>query len=178
MKLRKLVLSIGWLLVGGCEFHASCGTGRTLNMDNAEALVRRALTGEVGVEPKVSCPKRVKIEKGGRFDCEIAFGDVKGVATIEQKDAETNVEVVAITGLLLMPKLEGLLVTRLQGQGNANVKVDCGPRVRAATPGDAFRCHATDGAGASLDVEVKVKDVAGNVDFAVVPDSVREAPAP
>jgi hypothetical protein len=178
MKLRKLALTIGWLLVGGCEFHASCGAGRTLDMDNAEALVRRAATREASVEPEVSCPKRVKVEKGGRFDCEIAFGDVKGVATIEQKDAETNVEVVAVTGLLYMSKLEGVLLGRLQQQTSANVSVDCGPRVRAATPGDVFRCRATNGDGGSLDVEVKVKDVTGNVDFAVVPDSVREAPAP
>ena len=172
MKLRKVVLSAGWLLLGGCEFHASCG-GRTLNVDNAEALVARAVATQLGAEPTVSCPKKVKVEKGGRFDCKVTIDGVDGVATIEQKDDQTNVEVVQVTGLLLTGKLENAIVERLQSQSGARVEADCGPRVRAAVVGETFRCHARDDRGVTLDVEVKVKDTAGNVDFRVVDDSIR-----
>lgn len=173
MKLRKLVTSVGLVLLGGCSFQASCGSGKTLNMKNAEALVKKAMVSATGIEPTVDCPDKVKIEKGGRFDCEIAVGDVKGVVTIEQTDDQTNVEVKSVTGLMISAKLEGIITERLQGQTGTKVTVDCGPRVRAAIPGDSFRCRATDDAGTSGEFEVKVKDVTGNVDFRLV-----EEPAP
>lgn len=172
MKLRKLVLSVGWLLLGGCEFHASCG-GRTLNMENAEALVARAVAAQLGSEPTVSCPKKVKVEKGARFDCKVTIDGVDGVATVEQKDDQTNVELVQVTGLLLTGKLENAIVERLQAQSGAKVEVDCGPRVRAAVVGEAFRCHARDDRGVTLEVEVKVKDTLGNVDFRVLDETIR-----
>lgn len=184
MKLRKVALSIGWLLVGGCEFHASCGGGRTLNMSNAEALVRSSIATQTGIEPKVTCPERVKVEKGARFDCEVVLDDVHAVATLEQKDDKTNVEVVSISGFLVSTKLAQVIGEKLQAQSGRVVKVDCGPRVRPSTPGDTFRCHAADDAGTTLDVEVKVKDAIGNVSYDVVAGSVRtatppaEAPAP
>ena len=65
---------------------------------------------------------------------------------------------------------------RLEGQTGTKVKVDCGPRVRAATPGDTFRCRATDDAGKSGEFEVKVKDVTGNVDFRLVGEGAPPAP--
>jgi hypothetical protein len=172
MKLRKVVLSVGWLLLGGCEFHASCG-GRTLNMKNAEALVARAVALQLGTEPTVSCPPKVKVEQGARFDCEVTIDGVKGVATIVQKDEQTNVEVVQVTGLLLTGKLQNAIVERLQAQSGAKVEVDCGPRVRAAVVGETFRCQAKDDRGFSLEVEVKVKDTLGNVDFRVIDETIR-----
>lgn len=178
MKLRKLVTSIGLVLLGGCSFQASCNSGRTLDMKNAEALVRTSMAKQAGVEPTVDCPDRVKIEKGARFDCQIAFGEVKGVVTLEQKDDQTYVEVVGVTGVLWTTKLEALIAERANPQAKDTVKVDCGPTIRAAVPGETFRCQVTDGSGAALEIEVKVKDTTGNVDFAPVPQAPSRAPTP
>ena len=164
----KLLTSIAFVLLGGCSFQASCNGGHTLNSKNAEALVKKDLAAQTGREPTVHCPDKVKIEQGGRFDCQVTVDGVPGVVTIEQKDDKTNVEVVEVSGFLIAGKLEGVLVERLQAQSGAKVKVDCGPRVRPSTPGDVFRCQAGDDAGTAVEIEVKVKDKVGNVSFDVV----------
>ncbi|HVV83937.1 MAG TPA: DUF4333 domain-containing protein [Kofleriaceae bacterium] len=178
MKLRKVAIWVATLLVGGCEFHASCNSGRTLDMKNAEALVRRYVNDQVGKEPKVDCPSSVKIEKGARFDCAITIDDLKGVVTIEQEDDNTNVQIVQVTGLIVSGKLEGVIADKLKENAKVPMKVDCGPRVRPATPNDTFRCTATDPAGASADVVVTIKDTAGNVHFEVDKASIRQPAAP
>jgi hypothetical protein len=180
MKLRRLAMAIGWLLVGGCEVNASCGgAGKTLDSKNAEALVQKTLTEQTGLTPKVSCPQRVKVEKGGRFTCDVTFDDVTGAAVLLQKDDQTLVEVESFSGFLFTDKLEAVIVERLQAQSGAKVEADCGPRVRPARAGDVFRCQARDDAGVSLEVAVTVKDGTGNVSIDVVQDSIRRAePSP
>lgn len=176
MKLRNLMTSIGFVVLGGCTFNASCNAGRHLNMKNAEALVEKSVAADTKLEAKATCPKEVKAEKGARFDCQVVVGGVTATVTLEQKDDKSYVEVVAVSGLLVTAKLEAVIVERLGKQSTAKIEVDCGPRVRASTPGDSFQCHARDAAGATADVEVKVKDAVGNVDFKVV--NVVPAPPP
>ena len=177
MKARKLVSSIAFVLLGGCSFQASCNGGHRLNSKNAEALVKKDLAAQTGIEPTVHCPDKIKIEKGGRFDCQITIAGVPGVVTIDQKDDKTNVEVVEVSGFLITGKLEAVLVERLSAQSGAKVTVDCGPRVRPSNPGDVFRCKAGDDAGKSAEIEVKVKDRLGNVSFDVIaPAAAAEAP--
>lgn len=177
MKLRKAAFWVVCLLIGGCEAHASCG-GRTLDMKNAEALVRKAVLEQTGAEAKVTCPGKVKIEKGGRFDCTIVIDDVKAVATLEQKDDKTYVEVVSVKGMLVSKALEATLAAKLKGAAAVEPKVDCGPRVHASTPGASFRCKATDANGATAEVVIKVKDDEGNVDFELDQTSIRQAGQP
>ena len=106
MKARRLVVSLGWLLLGGCSFQASCGAGKNLNMTNAQKFVRDTLAADAGATPNVTCPSRVKVEKGGRFDCTADFDGAKAVVTLEQKDDDGYVTVVAIKGILIMRKLQ------------------------------------------------------------------------
>lgn len=167
MKLRKLVTSIGLLVLGGCSFQASCSAGKTLNMKNAAALVEKVVGEQTNLPAKASCPDKVKVEKGGKFECKVVVGGVTATAKLEQTDDKTNVEIKALTGLLLTPALEQQIHDRLAEKATVKIVVDCGPRVRASTPGDTFQCHAKDEAGATADIDVKVKDEVGNVSFEV-----------
>lgn len=177
MMLRKVALWIVCLLIGGCEFNASCNT-KTLDRKGAEKLVKGAVAAQTGGDPKVTCPGGIKIEKGGRFDCKIEIDGVNGVATLEQKDDKTYVEVVSVTGLLFGKTLERTLSERLTAQTEGKVTVACGATVRASTPGDTFRCQATDAAGATIDVVVKVKDDAGNIDYELDKASIKQGATP
>ncbi len=176
MKLRKLVTSIGLVLLGGCTFSASCNGGKTLNTKNAEAFAEKFVTGQTGLEAKATCPAKVKVEKGGRFDCSVVVGGVTATVTVEQTDDKTNVEVKALSGLLITSKLEAQILERLSKQATTKIEVDCGPRVRAATPGETFECHAHDALGAAATILVKVTDTIGNVHFEVT--KVEPAPTP
>jgi len=166
--LRKVVTSVGLVVVAGCSFRASCGAGRTLDMTNVETLVKAMMTERAGVEPTVDCPDREPVAKGHRFDCRIGFGDLAGVATVEQMDDQTSIAIESVTGVLVSRKLEALLITKVAAQVEGPVQVDCGPRVRRSTPGDTFRCHATYGAAGRLAIEITVKDDRGSVDFTTV----------
>lgn len=184
MKLRRLLVSLGWVLLGGCSFQASCGTTRTLNMTNARAFVRDQLAKDTGVAPTVECPAKVKGEKGARFDCTATFDGARAVVTLEQNDDEGYVTVVSVKGILIMHKLQAVIVERLGAPADRPVQVDCGPPVRPSNPGDKFRCTARAG-GDTAEIEVTVKDETGNVDFAMVggappapPEAPPEAPGP
>ena len=160
MKLRKLVTSIGLLVLGGCSFQASCSAGKTLNMKNAAALVEKVVGEQTNLPAKATCPDKVKVEKGGKFECKVVVGGVTATAKLEQTDDKTNVEIKALTGLLLTPALEQQILARLAKETTSKIVVDCGPRVRASTPGETFQCHA--------------KDEVGNVSFEVT----KVVPAP
>jgi hypothetical protein len=185
MPSARLVFALGFVLVAGCSFEASCNGGHTLNEKGAEKMIRDGFVTQAGVTPTaVECPKSVKIEKGGRFDCTVAVEGLNGVVTLEQKDAKTYVEIVQVSGLLISNTLEAGIGEKLKGTSGLEVKVDCGPRVRASTPGATFRCGATSG-DKQLDVDVTVTDNLGNADYEVVEGSIRplgqppaEAPAP
>jgi hypothetical protein len=180
MTVRKLALSIGWLLVGGCSFKTSCNPVVTIDEDHAAELVKKAVAeevGEEGGEPAVTCPRGIKIAKGGRFDCHVVVGGVEGTLTLEQTDDKTNADIVKTTGLLISRKLEAAIAAKVKESSGSDATVDCGPPVRPSTPGDVFRCHAVSATGASVDVAVTVKNDAARVAFDLLPDTARPAPA-
>jgi Domain of unknown function (DUF4333) len=182
MKVSKAVSSIALVVLGGCSFQASCNTSGGLNMDKARAFLRKQVTDDLGVAPtSVECPDKVAGAKGARFDCTIVFEGAKAVVTLEQLDDKGYIQIQAVTGVLSSTKLEKVLIERIKPSATGEVTVDCGPRVRPATPGDTFRCKAAVVGSGSAEVEVKVKDDTGNVDFQMVAPPAPpapEAPAP
>lgn len=154
------------LVVVGCQFQASCG-GKKLNMEKAKEFVTSTLEREVGQKPETTCPDSVEIEKGKTFECTARFGAAAASVVIEQNDDQGNVTIKSITGILIAQKLEELIADRIGKQLNVHVEAACGERVRPATPGSTFQCDAKDASGASAKINVKVKDVDGNVDFEV-----------
>ena len=153
---------------GACSFQASCG-GKKLDMDKAKTFVATTLENETGQKPEASCPSSVKIEKGGKFECTARFGaGVEAKVGIVQNDDEGNVSIEAIKGVLISKRLEAQIAEGVGKQANVHVEVNCGDRVRAAKVDDTVQCDVTDAAGQAAKVDVKVKDVDGNVSWQVV----------
>ncbi len=86
--LTMLVLGAGTLLAG-CS--ASVGD-KTLNTDNAEKVIGKGLTEQLGGKVTVSCPDDVKVKKGASFECDATSpeGD-KAKVTVVQKDEDGNI---------------------------------------------------------------------------------------
>lgn len=125
------------------------------------------------------CPESVKIEKDKTFECTAEFGTAKATVVMHQEDDKGNVKVVSVKGILISKKAEVAIADQLGQRFNAHFTVDCGTRVRPATPGDKFTCTAKDVAGKGGPVTVTVKDADGNVHFELgAPDAPAPAPAP
>ncbi|MDQ3365206.1 MAG: DUF4333 domain-containing protein [Myxococcota bacterium] len=166
------------VVCAGCSFQASCG-GKSLNMDKAKKFVGGSLAVETGEEPtEVSCPDKVKIEKGTSFDCTVTFGGPTAKVTMRQDDDEGNVTVTAISGILISRKAEGIIAKEVSSTVNAQVTVDCGDRVRTAKAGEAFSCTATAPDGAKAQIDVIVKDDQGNVRWALISPTAPAGGAP
>lgn len=145
-------------------------------MKKAKEFVSSGLAQDVGEKPtNVICPDAVKAEKGKTFECTAEFGTVKATVVLNQDDDKGNVTVASVKGLIVSKKAEAVLAEQLGQRFNAHFTVDCGARVRAATPGDKFTCEAKDAAGKGGPVTVTIKDADGNVHFDL---GAPEAPAP
>jgi Domain of unknown function (DUF4333) len=167
-----------WIVCAGCSFQASCG-GKTLNMDNAKKFVGSSLAREVGQEPtEVTCPDSVKMEKGKSFDCTAKFGGPTATVTMRQDDEEGNVTVTSITGILISKKAEAVIAKEVSSQVKAEITVDCGDRVRTAKADEKFSCTATDPNGSKAQIDVLVKDAAGNVSWKLIPPTAPAGDAP
>jgi hypothetical protein len=167
-----------WLVVlAGCQFQASCGSGKTLRMDKAKEFVSSFLERETGQKPReIMCPESVKIAKGSSFACTASFaGPAVATLTIQQDDTEGNVTITSVTGILIIKKLEDQVAKSLGEKLNVHIKVDCEGDVYPSTPGYKFTCDAVDAQGASAKINVAIKDGAGNVTWDV---AATQAPAP
>jgi hypothetical protein len=179
MSRRPVLSSFALCVLAGCSFQASCGS-KKLDMKKAKEFVASGLTQDVGEKPtNVICPDEVKAEKGKTFECTAEFGTVKATVVLNQDDDQGNVTVAAVKGLIVGKKAEAVLVEQLGKRFNAHFTVDCGARVRPATPGDTFTCTAKDEEGKGGPVTVTVKDVEGNVRFELgAPEAPAAEPAP
>ena len=166
MKVRYLFAS---LVFAGCSFQASCG-GKSLNMENAKKFVSTTLEADVGKAPTtVSCPEKVKIEKGAKFACTADYGN-GAMATVEitQNDDQGNVTMSKISGILVAKRAEEAIAKMIGEQANVHVTAECGERVHPAKAGATIMCTAKDANGQTAQVEVLVKDTDGNVSMKVV----------
>jgi Domain of unknown function (DUF4333) len=155
------------VFVTACSFSASCG-GKKLNMANAKSFVEKTFEDLSGQKPEASCPASVDIKQGSKFECTARFGPgVEAKLVIEQDDDKGHVTIKAVTGILVAKSLEKQIVEGIAKQLNEQVEVSCGDRVRAAVPGATFQCDAKDAKGQAGKINIKVKDIDGNVDWAI-----------
>lgn len=138
-------------------------------METANQFVASTLEKDTGQKPEVACPASVKIEKGGTFECTAKFGPkVEAKVAIQQDDAQGNVTIKSISGILVSRRLEQEIAETAGKQTNTHLDVTCGDRVRAAVPDTTFQCDVKDASGQTAKVNVKVKDATGNVSWEIV----------
>jgi hypothetical protein len=170
-----VLMRLGFVVLAGCSVRTSCNAGPALDMDNARRFVSEFVEQHTTVKPtNVTCPERVKAEKGAKFVCTFEVGGVSGTLTMEQTDTEGSVSVSALTGIIASSKIEERVKAELAKHGKAPT-IDCGPRVHPSKPADVITCDARDGDAVVGRVSVTIKDQQNNVSFAFVPTS---APAP
>lgn len=165
---KRHLYVVGVLLVGGCTFEVSCG-GKKLDGDKTAKLIADKLKEAYGVDATVTCPGSIKRAKNVVIECDVKLGNLPGRARLTQTDDQGNGSWELIEGYVLSAKLETHLREELSKSAGADVKVDCGDRVRVAEPGKTFRCKATPADGTPpAEVEVTITDKQGGIDTKLV----------
>lgn len=91
MRAVEVLTRIGFVLLSGCSFEASCNTDDNLNMDKAQSFVSDAVEQYTGVKPtKVSCPENVKAKTGADVVCTAEVAGVSAKVTLKQTDSKGN----------------------------------------------------------------------------------------
>lgn len=130
-----------------------------------ESQLRDTVAKSIGVPvDSVECPTEAALNAGDRVNCRLsADGQSFGVAVELQGDGsqfQWNT-----VGLLVLPKLEAFIQTRLKEKSGIEATATCGKKIRVARPGETFDCQVKDTQGRSRSVQVTVKDEQGGVDI-------------
>ncbi len=154
---------------------ASCGTNdNRLNTKKGEKVLSQWLEQQ-GIAPEtVSCPRDIKMEKGTSFLCKAVIANASGT-TIEIRVHQTgdtgDIQLEHASKLLISERVERGVGGQILDQTKKKVKVNCGDRVRIATPGTKFRCKVEEqNAGANraetpaenFEMEITIEDADGN----------------
>lgn len=165
-----VVTRLGFVLLSGCSFKASCNAGDNLNMDKAQSFVSDSVEQYTGEKPsKVSCPENVKAKKGADVVCTAEVAGVTATITMKQTDSAGTVTLESMTGVIASSKIEDAVEAQVKEQTQKTVDVDCGARVHPSKPGDVLTCEVRQDQAAVARVLVTIKDEANNVNFQVVP---------
>ena len=180
MKTRRHAITILYTLaLGACSFHASCG-GDKLNTKKGETAIAKMLEDAGGgqVHAKVTCPTDVELKKGVECECTTSVDGVPGRARITQTNDKGDVDFSMVEGYVFVAKVEQQIVDGLKQQTGVEGKVECGDRVRASKPDTVFQCTARPPSGEAVTVDVKIKDVQGNVSWKVTGPAAPPPAAP
>lgn len=133
-----------------------------------EGKLQRVVTEATRVPVNsVACPATIKATAGDRFDCQAtATGQTFAVAVELTNDAGQFKW--STRGLLLLPKLEEFIQTRIKEKGGGDVTTDCGGTLRTVKSGDVLECKVTDAQGQSRSTRITVKDDQGNLDVSLL----------
>lgn len=179
MRAGEVLTRIGFVLLSGCSFKASCNTDNNLNMDKAQTFVSNTVEEYTGVKPtKVSCPENVKAKTGAELVCTAEVAGLSAKLTMKQTDSVGTVTLESMTGVVASSRIEEVLEAQIKAQSQKSVDVDCGARVHPSKPGDVVTCDVREEQAAIARVLVTIKDEANNVDFKVVALDDGAAPPP
>lgn len=132
-----------------------------------EGRLSKAFTASTKVPlDAVDCPAQFEVKAGNRFNCQ---------ATSEGQSFTIAVELTNPDGqfqwntreLLVLPKLEQYIQSRVRDKGGPDVTANCGGKLRVAKPGDTFECKVTSSQGQARSAQIKVKDEQGGVDISL-----------
>ena len=149
---------------------ALAGCERTLNMQNAEAVIKSGLIEQLQMPfTAVSCPESRVMKAGDVFEC-TATAESGGDLTVQvtQKDDSGTVIWTLTNGerVLSLTALEEQIKDGLAKQLSVDASVDCGGKQRVAVKGQTFECTAKAGSD-SRGVVVTMDDDQGNVSWAL-----------
>jgi hypothetical protein len=163
----------------GCSFAASCGG---IDIAKAKDFVSTTIEKEAGSKPtSVDCPEKVAIAKDSSFDCTAHYpNNINIKLTMKQTSDKGDVVVTAVSGVVMSKAIERQVIEGVKKQKNVDATVDCGDRMRPATPGSTFNCKLSDKEGGTAVVVVKVKDETGSIEWSVeaAPPAADAAEAP
>ena len=138
---------------------AACGTDPADIANQVKAWAGDGIKGEVGFD-SVSCQQVGE----GQFSCK---GEVTGggSVTVSARKTDGGWEMALAEPIVVSSLVEELLEKRLTELDLGGHAVECGERVRPATPGGSFKCAVEEPGGAVVNAaHVTIKDEAGNID--------------
>ena len=116
-----------------------------------------------------TCPEKVKVAKGERFECTVKVAGVPApyTVTIESiANDKVHFHLSPAKAIVSTAKAEEFLAQQATAQGLKGVTVNCGgPQVRVQDPGTTFPCLLRKG-GQTQKVKILVKNVTGRIAIA------------
>jgi hypothetical protein len=132
-----------------------------IDPEKGEAQIKQMLEKNGIKVVGVDCPENIKAKQGETFECMARLaGQADLPVTVEQLDNEGNVRF-GTRGIVIAQLVEQGLVETAKSRG-ADLKVDCGERVRKATTGETFECKATSKTGETENIKIEVTDDKGS----------------
>jgi len=157
-----VLAAMALLTMAACT--ASISAGKAVDTASIETQIANDVQASRGVAVKVSCPGKVKVEKGGRFTCHATDGKGNSLPVrATQKDDKGHItwNLQALNIPLVMREL-----TKSVGQKvGTPVEVAC-PAILVDTHlGKQIECAVTDQHGGARNVVATVEDDQGNISW-------------
>lgn len=146
----------------------ACSAEKTVDTASIEAQIAKDASASRGVEVKVTCPGKVKAEKGGEFTCRATDGEGNSLsirATQTDDSGHITWDLVALN----IPKVEQELTNSVSEEVGTPVEVDCPAILVDSRPGEQIECAVTDQQGGTGNVVVTVVDDQGNISWELNP---------
>jgi hypothetical protein len=132
-----------------------------------EGRLGKAFTESTKVSlDSVDCPAQFDVKAGNRFNCQAASEGQSFVIAVELTNPDGQFQW-NTKELLVLPKLEQYIQSRIRDKGGPDVTANCGGKLRVAQPGDTFECKVTSAQGQARSAQIKVKDEQGGVDISL-----------
>ncbi len=129
-----------------------------------ERKLTELVSGNIGVPlESIDCPAKTERKPGDRFECRLSAQGQSFMVGVELTDASGKFKW-NTQSLLVLSKLEAFIQQRLKEKDQADVKANCGGKIRVTKPNEEFQCQITDLQGQSRTIKISVKDDQGNVD--------------
>ncbi len=157
------------MVATGCKAEFSIGSN-SLDVSALEDAIEQELFGDGRDQGKsytpIECPDDPDDEVGSVFICTTTYAgeDLTVRVTVDEDGADFIRE----QAIIDMDKARTVLTQFLVDQtGVTATDVDC-PEQTVYLPGEAFICTATAPDGDTLDLEIIVRDIEGNIDLSPV----------
>ncbi|XGW00418.1 MAG: DUF4333 domain-containing protein [Leptolyngbya sp. BL-A-14] len=132
-----------------------------------EGRLSKAFTASTKVPlDSVDCPVQFEVKAGNRFNCQATSEGQSFTIAVELTNPDGQFEW-NTKKLLVLPKLEQYIQSRIRDKGGPDVTANCGGKLRVAKPGDIFECKVTSSQGQARSAQIKVKDEQGGVDISL-----------
>lgn len=133
-----------------------------------EKLVKQHAENLFGLKDlQAKCPEKFDVGKDKTFNCTVEIDGVDVQYGISQQDDKGTVTFRPIGGVVVTEKLIVMIDAELRAK-KISAHISCPKNMYVSKPGSEILCTAKDAKGVQVQIQVKVNDNNGNVDWQII----------